>query len=146
MSVTVNRDAIGPVDVVVIGFVGDAFNGEVAPALFDLVESGTIRIIDLAFVRKAADGTTDAIEIEDSEVAALFAELDEDHHDLLNDVDLAAIADDLEPATAALVVVFENCWAARFATAVRASQGMLLSFDRIPHDIVVAAIDALEGE
>ncbi len=82
----------------------------------------------------------------DSEVADAFAGLDDDQHDLLNDSDLAEIAEALEPATAALVIVWENCWASRFAAAVRGSNGVLMSYDRIPHEVVVAAVDALRGE
>ena len=146
MPVTLDTDVIGPVDVAVIGFVGDAFNGEIAPALRDLSDSGTVRIIDLAFVRKAADGSVSAVEVSDADVAAAFAGLDDEQHDLLNDEDLLGIAERLEPATAALVVVWENCWAAPFARAVRKANGILVSQDRIPHADVVRAIEALKSE
>jgi hypothetical protein len=146
MPVTIDPDAIGPVDVAVIGFVGDAFHGEIAPALRELVEAGTVRIIDLAFVRKSADGATSSVEVVDAEVAAAFAGLDDEQHDLLNDEDLMQIADSLEPATAALVIVWENRWAAHFSEAVRDANGFLVSQDRIPHASVVRAIEALKIE
>ena len=147
MTLAMDPDTIGPVDVAVIGFAGDAFSGEIAPALRDLADAGTVRIIDLAFVRKAADGTTATVEVTDTDVAAAFGGARRpSRHDLLNDDDLMSIAESLDPATAALVIVWENRWAARFAQAVRHANGVLVSQDRIPHDVVVRAIEALKSE
>ena len=146
MPVTIDPDTIGPVDVALIGFGGDAFNGEIAPALTELVEAGVVRIIDLAFVRKAADGSVSTIEVVDSEVQAAFAGLDADQHDLLSEEDLLEVGETLEPASAGLLIVWENCWAAKFAQAVRHANGVLVSQDRIPHDVVVRAIEALKSE
>jgi Family of unknown function (DUF6325) len=143
MPISIDPDTIGPVDVAVIGFTGDGFNGEIAPALRDLADSGVVRIIDLAFVRKDADGNSMAVELEDANVADAFAGLDDEQQDLLSDADLDLIAESLEPATAALVIVWENSWAARFSGAVRRSNGFLVSQDRIPHEAVVRAIEAL---
>ena len=108
----------------------------------ELVDARTVRIIDLAFVVKAADGTTASAEIPDSEVAAAFSELDDEQNDLLSDEDLLEIAERLEPATAALVIVWENSWAAKFAQAVRRADGFLLSQEPIPHATVVRALEA----
>ena len=146
MPITIDPNTVGPVDVAVIGFTGDAFNGEVAPALRDLSEGGVVRIIDLAFVRKDADGNSMAVELEDTDVTEAFAGLDDEQQDLLSDEDLDLIAEGLEPGTAALVIVWENSWAARFSAAVRGSNGFLVSQDRIPHAAVVQAIEALKGE
>ncbi len=146
MSITIDPATIGPVDVAIIGFAGDAFNGEIAPAIRELVESGVVRIIDLAFVHKDASGNALAIELEDHDVAEAFAGLGDGQHDLLNDEDLELIAEGLEPETAALIVVWENTWAAKFSAAVRDSNGFLLSHTRIPHEAVVLAIEALQGE
>ena len=137
MAVTIDPQAIGPVDVAVIGFAGDTFHGEIVPALADLVDSEVVRIIDLSFVAKAANGETAALEVFDSEIAAAFVGFDDDQHELLNEDDLELIAEGLEPATAALVIVWENRWAARFAEAVRNANGFLVSQDRIPHPTVV---------
>jgi len=145
MAITIDPQAIGPVDVACIGFVGDTFHGEIVPALKELVDSEVVRIIDLAFVAKAADGETTALEISDSDIAAAFVGFDDDQHDLLSEEDLQLIADGLEPATAALVIVWENRWAARFAGAIRNANGFLISQDRIPHQTVVQAIEALES-
>ncbi len=146
MPIILDPNRVGPVDVALIGFVGDAFTGEVAPALQDLAESGVVRIIDLAFIRRDPEGIVSALELEDLDVAEAFAGLDDERQDLLNDEDLMRLADSLEPATAALVIVWENRWAANFAEAVRASNGFLVSQDRIPHEDVVRAIEALQGD
>ena len=140
---TLDVNVMGPVDVAVIGFTGDAFNGQIVPALSELVESGTVRIIDLVFIRKAANGDTTVIEAIDSELDPAFAGLSDNQHDLLSDEDLEELAESLDPATAAMVIVWENSWAARFSKAVRDSQGFLISQDRIPHEVVREAISAL---
>jgi hypothetical protein len=142
-SMTIDPDLVGPVDVAVIGFTGDAFNGEIIPALNQLVDSDTVRIIDLVFIRKAADGSTDSIEVTDAQIADALQGLQHSQHDLLNDEDLELLSQSLDPATAALVIVWENRWAARFAEAVRGSNGFLVSHDRIPRDVVESAIAAL---
>ena len=144
MRNTLDPDSMGPVDVAVIGFTGDRFDGSMAPALAELVASGTIRVIDLAFARKSAEGDTEWIEVADAEISAL-SELDDPEQDLLNDEDLMLIAESLEPATAAMVVVWENTWAAPLVSAMRNAGGTLLARDHIPHEIVANAIAALEG-
>jgi hypothetical protein len=137
---------IGPVDIAVIVFEGNRFNGGVAPAIADLQGSGTVRILDLAFVTKAQDGTTGYVEATDSEVAAAFAGLADEELDLLSDEDLQGFADALEPNSSALAVVWENTWAARLATALRESGGEVLAQIRIPAANVAAALDALREE
>lgn len=137
---------VGPVDIAVILFEGNNFNGDVAPAIAELQQDGTVRIIDLAFVTKDADGNTAAIEVEDAEVADAFAQISESQLDLLSDEDLDAIADDLEPESSALVVVWENTWAARLATAISESGGQVISYVRVPRDSVVSAIEALQED
>ncbi len=146
MPWTIDPASVGPVDVAVIGFADHAFRPELAAALQELLDAGTVRIIDLAFVRQDADGTTATAEIPDSEVAAAFSGLANEQNDLLSDEDLLGIAEKLEPATAALVIVWENSWAAKFAQAVRQANGFLVSQDRIPYATVVRAIEALDSE
>ena len=141
---TLDPDSMGPVDVAVIGFSGDAFNGQIAPALRDLVTSDTVRIIDLVFIRKSADSDTTVIEAMDPELDPAFVGLADEQHDLLSEADLEELAESLEPATAAMVVVWENRWAARLAKAVRDSQGFLVAQDRIPHEVVATAVASLE--
>lgn len=142
MRNTLDANAIGPVDVAVVGFTGDRFDGSIAPALAKLVADGTIRIIDLAFARKSADGATEWIEVADADIAEL-RDLDDPDQDLLNDEDLMLIAESLEPATAAMVVVWENAWAMPLVEAMRDAGGSLLARDHVPHEIVANAIAAL---
>ncbi|HPE14052.1 MAG: hypothetical protein H6524_12335 [Actinobacteria bacterium] len=141
-----NPDSVGPVDVAVVLFEGNRFNGEVAPALAELQQSGTVRIIDLAFLTRDADGNAGFIEVEDAEVADAFAGISESQLDLLNDEDLMSMAEGLDPNSSAMVVVWENTWASRLAAAVRGSGGEVISYLRIPRETVVAAIEALEEE
>lgn len=146
MPATLRADSIGPVDVAVILFDGNKFNGDVAPALADLNDSGTVRIIDLALVRKGADGTATVIEANDADVADTFEGVSETQFDLLSEEDLAEVADGLEADSSALVVVWENTWAARFAAAVRGSRGRVITQERIPRQTVLRAIAALDEE
>ena len=134
---------IGPVEYGVIAFPGNQFKGEIAPALRDLVEAGTIRIIDLAFVLKDAEGNVVGVELEDagSEVGSAFESLTFDRGGLISDQDMQDIGDALDNESSALVLVWEDVWATRFADAVRGAGGVLVDIQRIPHEIVQAAID-----
>jgi len=145
MPATLDATLVGPVDVAVILFEGNKFNGEVAPALADLNDSGTVRIIDFAFVRKEPDSSVAVIEAGDREVAERF-DFHATQFDLLSEEDLAMIADELDANSSALVIVWENTWAARLGEAIRASHGRLISQDRIPHEDVMRAITALDEE
>ena len=133
-------------DVAVILFEGNKFNGDVAPALIELADRGTVRIIDMALVVKEIDGSTAFLEVEDAEVAAAFAGLEDEHLDLLSDEDLMEAAAGLDAGSSALVIVWENSWAARLASAVRESNGRVIAMERIPHENVLRAVAALAGE
>ncbi|MGW7066812.1 DUF6325 family protein [Streptomyces sp. NPDC054855] len=139
-------DSVGPVDVAVVAFEGNRFNGDVAPALRELQKNGTVRVLDLSFVRKAADGSLDILELADEEVADAFQQVTDDRFDLLSDEDLRSVADTLPPESSALVVAWENTWAARLGAAVRESRGELLFLERIPREAVVEAVAALDSE
>jgi hypothetical protein len=131
--------AFGPVEFVIIGFPGNQFRGEIAPALADLVESGTIRILDLVFVKKDADGTASAFEYDAVAEAAEFAGLDGEAGGLLSDEDIAEAAENLDPDSSAALLVWEDVWAEPFATALRNAGGVLVAGERIPHDVVEVA-------
>jgi len=133
---------LGPVEYIVISFPGSRFNGDVVPALAELVEQQFVHILDLVFVHKSEDGTMTVGEVEalDPELGAVFARLEGDIDDLLNDEDLNDIAAEMTANSTAAVLVWENLWAARFAEAVRASGGELVDSGRIPHEIVLAAM------
>jgi uncharacterized membrane protein len=135
---------IGPVDYMIVAFPGNKFTGEIAPALADLVEAGTIRIIDLAFVAKSSDGEVIFFELSelDPDVQAAFEKTGVEVNGLFNEEDLRAAAEELEPNSSAALLVWENVWAAKVAQAIRDAGGELLDFERLPHDVVQAARDA----
>jgi uncharacterized membrane protein len=135
---------IGPVDYMIVAFPGNEFKGEIAPALADLVEAETIRIIDLAFVAKSADGDIVAMELTDidPEVREGFENAGVEVNGLFNDEDLQAAGEELEPNSSAALLVWENVWARDVAQAMRDAGGVLLDFDRLPHDVVQAAREA----
>jgi hypothetical protein len=134
-------EEIGPVDYAIVAFPGNKFRGEIAPALADLVDAGTIRLIDVAFVGKNAEGETVALEITelDPDVQAALDRLGIEVQGLLNEDDLQGAADDLEPNSSAALLVWENVWARNVSQAMRDAGGVLLAFERIPHEIVQAA-------
>ncbi len=133
---------VGPVNVVIIGFPGNNFSGRIAPALMDLVESGTVRVIDLLFVTKDAEGVTTTIEMGDldPEAGPAFLDISVTAEGALGPEDAEEVAEDLPPNSSALLIAFENAWAAEFAEAVRAADGVLIDSIRIPHDVVEAAL------
>ena len=134
-------EEIGPVDYAVIAFPGNRFRGEIGPALSDLVENGTIRIIDIAFVGKNPDGDVVALELTelDPDVQASLDSAGIEVGGLLNEDDLISTADALEPDSSAALIVWENVWARQVTQAMRDAGGVLVTFERIPHEIVQAA-------
>src|SRR5262249_13974789 len=134
---------IGPVDYLIVSFPGNNFTGEIAPALAELVENGTIRIIDAAFVGKNEDGETVAMELTelDPDVQAGLERAGLEVGGLFNEDDLQDAADNLEPNSSAILLVWENLWATKVAQAMRDAGGQLVAFDRLPHDVVQAARD-----
>ena len=134
---------VGPVEYMVVAFPGNKFKGEIAPALGDLVESGTIRILDLAFVHKDEAGDVVAVELEDegSDVLTAFNAVMMDRDGLINDDDLMLIGEALDVNSSAAVLVWEDVWATRLADAIANAGGELVDIQRIPRDIVQAAID-----
>ena len=140
--------AIGPVEYMIVEFPGNRFRGEVIPAIKEQVDAGTIRIIDFAFVAKDADGNVLAMEVEDldSEVGAAFSELlGGDNGGLLNEEDVLAAAEELEPNCSAGLLVWEDVWATKIAEAIRNAGGELWDLERIPHEVVQAAVDFAES-
>lgn len=134
-------EEIGPVDYAIIAFPGNKFRGEVAPALVDLVDAGVIRLIDVAFVGKNADGEVVAMELTelDPDIQESLDRLGIEVQGLLNENDLMDAADALEPNSSAALLVWENVWARQVTKALRDAGGVLLAFDRLPHEVVQAA-------
>jgi hypothetical protein len=135
---------LAPVDYMIVAFPGNEFKGEIAPALADLVEKGTIRIIDLAFVAKDADGNIGAFELTDidPDVRKGFENMGVEVNGLFNEEDLQAAGEELDPDSSAALLVWENLWAKDVAQAIRNAGGELLDFERLPHEVVQAARDA----
>jgi Family of unknown function (DUF6325) len=138
---------IGPVEYIVVGFPGNRFKGDIAPALADLVEAGTIRIIDIAFAGKDVNGDVAAFELSalDPDVQKALAELGAEPTGLFSEEDLTEVADSLEPGSSAAVLAWENVWAKPVAGAIRDAGGQLYAYDRVPHDAVVAAREWAEA-
>jgi hypothetical protein len=137
---------MGPIDYILVEWPGRQPNGEVAPHLLDLVDRGLIRILDIAFVAKDDDGAVTGLELADLGDGAAELEVFEGASSgLLGDDDLTEAAAALEPGTSAALLVFENTWAAPFATAVRRSGGQLVASGRIPVNAVLAALDEAEA-
>ena len=132
---------VGPVDVYIIGFPGNKFNGRVAPAILELVENGTIRILDLLFVSKDSEGVTTVIQAEDlDEEGAGFLEIDVTQPGALNEEDAEEVSDDLPANSSALLVAFENLWAAKLVDALQEADAVVIDSIRIPVDVVQAAM------
>jgi len=141
-------DELGPVDWIVVEFPGSRFNGQIAPALLDLVERDLVRVLDLLVLKKDADGSLEAFELSDLDEGEIggFREYESELAMLLSEEDVTSLAAAIEPGSSAAVLVWENTWAAPFASAVRRSGGQLVASGRIPIQALLAAIEADEKE
>ncbi len=137
-------DEVGPIDYVVVEFPAGAsnFTGEMAAELLSLVDAGTIRVIDLIILTKDDDGTIDAMEITDLEDLNGLEVLEAELAEFLAAEDAALLAAAMDPGSTAGVVVYENLWAAPFASAARRAGGQLIANGRIPSQAIIAAIEA----
>jgi hypothetical protein len=138
-------DELGPIDYLVIEWPADRQpDGSALPLLLDLVSNGTIRILDLAFIHREADGTTVGLNIADLDLqgevdVTLFGEASSG---LLGDDDLTEAGSALEPGCTAAVLVYENTWAGPFAVALRRGGAQLVANGRIPVQALLASLDA----
>lgn len=139
---------LGPVDIVVFGYPADApQTGEAIPLFIDLVDRGIIRVLDVLLVRKDEDGTVAGIELSDlGEGLEELQVFEGARTGMLGDEDTAVAGDALEPGEAAVMICFENAWAAPFVSAVRRNGGQVLAFERIPAQDVIETAEALEAE
>jgi hypothetical protein len=147
-STNTHDQELGPIDIVVIAYPpGSPMSGEAAPMLLDLVERGIIRVLDVLFVTKADDGSVAGFEASglDDKAIGDFKVFEGASSGLLGDEDARTAAEALEPGMSAVIIVYENRWAAPFAAAVRRNGGVLVDFQRIPVDAVVETLDALEA-
>jgi hypothetical protein len=137
-------DELGPVDYLVIEFPAGAshFTGETASALADLVDAGTIRVLDLLILAKDSDGSVQALEIEDLDTLDELRTIETELAAILAEEDVENLAVAMDPGSVAGVVVYENLWAAPFAAAARRSGGQLIASGRIPIQAIIASLEA----
>ena len=136
--------AHAPVDVAIIGFPGNNFSGRIAPALAELVDNGTIRILDLLFVSKSADGELTSIAIADfdGDGQADLVAIDITEPGSLSHEDAEEIAEDLEPNSSAALIAWENVWATKLVSALRDADAVLIDSIRIPAEVVESVLTA----
>jgi hypothetical protein len=137
---------VGPVEILMVEFPGNKFTGEIAPALADLVDRGTIRVIDLLFVTKDGEGNVAAIELSDADdaVRSAFEPIVEEASGLLSEEDIEDLGEGLDPDSSAAMLLFEHVWATRFRDAIVDSGGELLARVPIPKEVVDEVIAARE--
>jgi hypothetical protein len=139
---------LGPIDVLVIGFpAGAPMTGDAIPLFLDLVDRGIIRVFDALFVRKDEDGTYSGFDLADldEESAGQLSVFAGATTGLLGDEDVSLAAAEIEPGSAAVMIVYENRWAGPFAAAVRRNGGVLIANERIPTQSLIAALEAAEA-
>ena len=137
-------DHLGPIDYLVVEFPpGHAnFTGEMAAAIADLVEKGIIRVLDLLIIQKDADGSIEALEIDDLDALDEIVHLEAEIAEILAADDVEHLAAAMEPGTVAGVLVWENLWAAPFGAAARRAGGQVVASGRIPIQAIIASIEA----
>ena len=140
-------DALGPVDYLVVEFPAGAsnFTGEMAEELIALVESGTIRVIDVLILTKNEDGTVDAMELSEIEQLGPLQAVEAQLAEFLAEEDVENLAAAIDPGSTAGVLIWENLWAAPFGAAARRSGGQLIASGRIPIQAIIASIEADEA-
>src|SRR5436190_15182848 len=137
-------DELGPVDYVVVEFPAGAsnFTGEMSAELLALVDAGTIRVIDILILTKDEDGSVDAMELSDVEELGDLQTVESELAELLAADDVAHLAAAMDPGSTAGVLIYENLWAAPFASAARRAGGQLIADGRIPIQAIIASIEA----
>ena len=140
-------DSLGPIDYIVVEFPAGAsnFTGEMANELLALVDSGIVRVIDVLILTKDEDGTVDAMELSDIPNLGRAREVEAQLAELLAAEDIDHLAAAMEPGSTAGVLIWENLWAAPFASAARRSGGQLIANGRIPIQAIIASIEADEA-
>jgi hypothetical protein len=136
--------ALGPVDYVVVEFPAGVsnFTGEMANELVALVDAGIIRVIDILILTKNDDGTVDAMELSDVDELGPLVQIESELAEFLAEEDVEHLAAAMDPGSVAGVLIWENLWAAPFASAARRSGGQLIADGRIPIQAIIAAIEA----
>ena len=130
--------SIGPVEYIAIAFPGNKFSGAIIPAIKELQDSGTIRVLDLVIISKDADGNVAAVELSEAspEEAAALAVLGIEGKNLLGEEDIEDIGGALDPNSTCGLMIWENTWAAAFAESLRDADGILIANGRIPAPLI----------
>ncbi len=130
--------SLGPVEYIAIAFPGNKFSGQIVPALKELVDAGTIKILDLVIIHKDESGNVDAVELSeaDAEEKAALAVLGIQGTRLLGMEDVEDIGSALDANSSCALMIWENVWAARFAKSLRNAEGILIANGRIPAALV----------
>jgi Family of unknown function (DUF6325) len=147
MSPEPSLDELGPVDYIIVEFPAGAsnFTGEMVAELLALVDAGTIRVIDILILTKDADGVVEATELSEVDELGPLQAIEAQLAELLAEEDVAHLAAAMEPGSTAGVIIWENLWAAPFASAARRSGGQLIANGRIPIQAIIASIQADEA-
>ena len=140
-------DELGPVDYFIVEFPAGAqnFSGDGIRELVKLHESGVIRVMDILILQKADDGTVMAQELGDLDDLGELGKLEAELVQTLAEEDVDHLAAAMDPGSVAGVLVYENLWAAPFASAMRRAGGQLIANGRIPVQALIAAIEADEA-
>jgi len=138
---------MGPVSYLIVEFPGSKMTGEGLEQLVDLVDRGLIRVLDLVFVTRGADSSTQALEVRDIDRDGQLdlTIFEGASSGLLDEGDVAEAGSVLQPGSSAAVLLFENRWATPFVQALRRADAQLVAAGYVPQDALVASLDALEG-
>ena len=141
-------DELGPVDFLIVEFPAGAqnFTGEGAEELLRLHDAGIIRVMDILILQKADDGSVMAQELGDLEDLGELGRLEAQLAETLAEEDVENLGAAMDPGSIAAVLVYENLWAAPFASAMRRAGGQLIANGRIPIQALIAAVDADAAE
>ena len=135
----------GPIDYLVLEFQNEKLKGEIVPAILELVQNKTIRVIDLVIIQKDKDGNHTVVELQelDSETLAIYDPLQAEVTGLIQVEDIDAIAEKMDNGTTAAAFLFENLWAIKFKDAVLRADGKVLEQVRLDHEDVAEALDKI---
>jgi len=138
---------LGPLDYLVVGFPGNQFKGEIAPAINEARQKGIIRLVDLVFVMKDEQGATSTLEIKDlpDEIKDAFAQFSEDVDGLFTAEDIASLTEALPAGNSALIILYEHTWAVKIKEALINAKGVLITQGRIPQELHADFDDELDA-
>jgi hypothetical protein len=140
------EEARGAVEIAIIAFPGSKFKGEIVPALAELVDNGTVAILDLLVISKNEEGDVLSLEVAEMEDGGVFDDLDGDVMGLLSAEDIETAGALLEPGNTAALIVWENTWARGLIGAIRDAGGQLVAHDRLDAETVAAVMAMDLGE